>query len=103
MNKNNITAAATFLAEAARQLDSECASKKNPSIQLGLFNASALASALATQPCPKLVEVPDGRPSVLVLRAHDALIDEFEHAPSSNLLALTVRVGVLCRELVHDE
>lgn len=103
MSKNNITAAASLLAEAARQLDSGCAAKNMPSIQLGLFNASALASILAAQPVPALAEVPAGSPSVLAFRAHEALIDEFEHAPSSNLLALTARVGVLCRELVHDE
>lgn len=39
----------------------------------------------------------------LAARAHEALVEEFSRNPSNELLSLTVRVGVLCRELSRDE
>lgn len=103
MNTDRISTAAALLAEASKQLDHEYTRPLNASTRVGLLNAALEASSFAPNATLAITVAPDDHSGALTTRAHDELLNAFKQVPSTELLTLTARVGVLCRELARHE
>jgi len=69
----------------------------------GLFNAAHSAAHLAHIDLIGVTTRGTESTPELAALAHEALVEEFSRNPTNDLLSLTVRVGVLCRELKRHE